>query len=548
MADKIKWLQDEIEIMYQYLGAMPLNEFQEKYLPYRTPNSIMKKAHSLGITLIRSAEWTKKELEKLQNNYGKIPNKELQEKYLPNRTQQSIRRKASELGITLAKNVVWTKGELEKLQKYYGKMSNEELQRTQLPDRTVEAIVGKASELGLTVKTPDWTEEEDEILKKYYGKMPNKALQKTYLRNRTIGAIVGRAGLLSIGSPRSPVWTEKDDEILKKYYGKIPNKELKEKYLPNRTAPAIWHRANSLGIALTRNPDWTEEELDNLRKHHSKISNEELREKYLPNRTIHAIANKARTMGIASQRNVGKAPKEQRLDLPAIINLTPSTELSEGFDDAVVAISREMHQKGIIQKPIENMSPFEFDLALFLIMSDTDFITMDTQANNIYSNALKQYRYSLSRESEDLAENTYIEKIKNDSQIPETERTAIIQSRLGQGAYRKSLLDKYQGRCIITGINQPTLLVASHIKPWAVSSNAERLSVDNGLLLSATYDRLFDGGLITFDKHGKIFLSSLIGTENIKRLGLSKGMSFNLRINRNMEEFLSYHNDVLFVK
>lgn len=81
-----------------------------------------------------------------------------------------------------------------------------------------------------------------------------------------------------------------------------------------------------------------------------------------------------------------------------------------------------------------------------------------------------------------------------------------------------------------------------------VSSNKERLSVDNGLLLSATYDRLFDSGLITFDRQGKIFLSSFIGEENVKRLNLSKGLRFDLGISGNMGEYLDYHNDVLFVK
>ena len=98
------------------------------------------------------------------------------------------------------------------------------------------------------------------------------------------------------------------------------------------------------------------------------------------------------------------------------------------------------------------------------------------------------------------------------------------------------------------GINHPNLLIASHIKPWAVSSNKERLSVDNGLLLSATYDRLFDSGLITFDRQGKIFLSSLIGEGNVKRLNLSNDMRFDLCVRGNMGEYLDYHNDVVFVK
>lgn len=245
--------------------------------------------------------------------------------------------------------------------------------------------------------------------------------------------------------------------------------------------------------------------------------------------------------------------------LPTIQNSNPffdwmalNTGLSESsigkYSGAVGTISKEMYQKGTIQKPLENMSLFELDLAIALIMSDPDFVAKNTRGNHMYSNALKQYRYYLHAVAEDSDDRTYIERIKNDGEIPETEKTAIIQSRIGQGIFRKALLDKYHGRCIITGINLPKLLVASHIKPWAVSSNKERLSVSNGLLLSATYDRLFDGGLITFDRHGKIYLSSLIGAENIKRLALSPDMCFDLCVSESMEEYLSYHNDVLFVR
>lgn len=194
------------------------------------------------------------------------------------------------------------------------------------------------------------------------------------------------------------------------------------------------------------------------------------------------------------------------------------------------------------------MSPFELDLAIALTMNDSDFKDKNARGNHMYSNALKQYRYYINAVTEDIGDNDYIESIKNDVRIPETERKAIIQSRVGQGAFRKALFQKYRGQCIVTGINHPKLLVASHIKPWAVSSNQERLSVDNGLLLSATYDRLFDSGLITFDKHGKIFLSSFIGEENVQRLHLSKGAVFDLNVSGNMGEYLDYHNDVLFVK
>jgi hypothetical protein len=68
------------------------------------------------------------------------------------------------------------------------------------------------------------------------------------------------------------------------------------------------------------------------------------------------------------------------------------------------------------------------------------------------------------------------------------------------------------------------------------------------LLLSATYDRLFDSGLITFDKTGKIYLSSFIGTENEKRLHLQTGTQYPLLVTSKMQQFLEYHSDVVFVK
>lgn len=218
------------------------------------------------------------------------------------------------------------------------------------------------------------------------------------------------------------------------------------------------------------------------------------------------------------------------------------------YSGAVGTVSREMLEEKIISRPLQNMDPFELDLAINSIMRSCYFIDKNTRGNHMYSNALKQYRYFINATCEESKDTEYINGIRADATIPETEREAIIQSRVGQGLFRKALFDKYHGSCIITGIDHPKLLVASHIKPWAVSTNRERLSADNGLLLSATYDRLFDCGLITFDKAGKLYLSSFIGTENVKRLHLSNNLRFNLRLSGSMGEFLEYHNDVLFVK
>lgn len=46
-----------------------------------------------------------------------------------------------------------------------------------------------------------------------------------------------------------------------------------------------------------------------------------------------------------------------------------------------------------------------------------------------------------------------------------TERNATVAIRIGQRFFRRALLSSYGGRCCMTGLAEPALLVASHIKP-----------------------------------------------------------------------------------
>lgn len=84
-----------------------------------------------------------------------------------------------------------------------------------------------------------------------------------------------------------------------------------------------------------------------------------------------------------------------------------------------------------------------------------------------------------------------------------TEAERLVVQRIGQGIFRASLVDYWQGCCPLTGIADPALLRASHIVPWAeCGSDAERLDVHNGLLLSALWDAAFDRGLVSFNDDG----------------------------------------------
>lgn len=129
--------------------------------------------------------------------------------------------------------------------------------------------------------------------------------------------------------------------------------------------------------------------------------------------------------------------------------------------------------------------------------------------------------------------------------LQETERSAIVKSRIRQGFFRKELIKKYSGSCIIPGINEKKLLVASHIKPWAVCTNAERLSVKNGLLLSPTFDKLFDCGLISFANSGRILIFTQLSDEVVSKLHILKTDTFNLKASQELKQNLEYHRDVV---
>lgn len=77
-----------------------------------------------------------------------------------------------------------------------------------------------------------------------------------------------------------------------------------------------------------------------------------------------------------------------------------------------------------------------------------------------------------------------------------TEREARVKVRISQVRFRRWVLASYGGRCCVTGLQEPQLLIASHIVPWSESPE-NRLNPRNGLCLSPLYDRAFDQGLIT---------------------------------------------------
>lgn len=133
------------------------------------------------------------------------------------------------------------------------------------------------------------------------------------------------------------------------------------------------------------------------------------------------------------------------------------------------------------------------------------------------------------------------------------EREAVIRQRVNQSAFRSMILSNYEGHCAITGINIPELLVASHIIPWVDSTSQQKLNPENGICLSALYDKAFDKGFITIspDDYTVCLSSALREYETQDYFDTHFGSVAGHKLIMPIEhipnrDYLAYHRDRIF--
>jgi predicted restriction endonuclease len=170
-----------------------------------------------------------------------------------------------------------------------------------------------------------------------------------------------------------------------------------------------------------------------------------------------------------------------------------------------------------------------------------EYHDLNERGNNMYSRAFDLYiqylesNYNTDKLSKD------IENILADKTVTNTEKSSLIQIRIGQGKFREDLV-RLWGGCSLTGYENISLLIASHIKPWNVANNKERLDPYNGFLLLPNLDKVFDKGLITFEENGRILISRhLIDYE---LLGIT--LDLNIKIDEKHKPYLAYHRSNVF--
>lgn len=139
------------------------------------------------------------------------------------------------------------------------------------------------------------------------------------------------------------------------------------------------------------------------------------------------------------------------------------------------------------------------------------------------------------------------EKATPKTALKESSRQSEIRrARHGQGIYRDKLLAECPF-CPITMINDERLLIASHIKPWAVANDKEKLDHKNGFMLSPLFDKLFDRGFMTFTEDRKIILSNWISPANKKRLGVVDGQFVQmLPLDYERQAYMQFHRSSVF--
>jgi len=117
-------------------------------------------------------------------------------------------------------------------------------------------------------------------------------------------------------------------------------------------------------------------------------------------------------------------------------------------------------------------------------------------------------------------------------------------NRKSQVKYREELYNEFK-HCPFTHIDEFKLLIASHIKPHAVSTKKEQADPNNGLMLSPLYDKLFDKGYISFKENGELLISDWLSPQNRSRISFEYSPE-DLFLNEQRKEYLKYHRVNVF--
>jgi hypothetical protein len=137
-------------------------------------------------------------------------------------------------------------------------------------------------------------------------------------------------------------------------------------------------------------------------------------------------------------------------------------------------------------------------------------------------------------------------RLQQRTDLGPVEKETLIRARRGHGRYRQGL-ETVEIGCRLTGLIDRRHLRASHIKPWCVSNDHEKLDANNGLLLSPHVDHLFDRGYISFTDEGELLISRALNPVVLSAWGLRVPVKRKV-FSEKQCVYLVYHRNNVFEK
>lgn len=231
-------------------------------------------------------------------------------------------------------------------------------------------------------------------------------------------------------------------------------------------------------------------------------------------------------------------PYRDRADLPALWNkrLAQVNDLPE-----VIEFEVAEQKSGGNRRSYVNSKDRAYQLIRELSLPNVTFISIAKIANvsgsYYYLRLFADYFGESVHPYEIQQEAKEIEEIQD-----EKEKMRLTRAREGHGEYKKKLLEQCPF-CPITMISDDRLLIASHIKPWRSSSVFEKTDPYNGLILTPTFDHLFDKGYMSFTDDKRVIMSPFISKMTCSKLGISDNQHVALLPIHGRESYLEYHRD-----
>ena len=225
-----------------------------------------------------------------------------------------------------------------------------------------------------------------------------------------------------------------------------------------------------------------------------------------------------------------------------LTSIGKSPKTAKNYSGAIAGgISSWAAEAGLVKQSLhEIQTAEEFHGTCEAIRQLPIYLARNTVGKGMYDAALNTYADYLADQTQNDLERD-LDQIVDNPQLSNTEKSTLINTRLGQGQFRKKLITQWGG-CAVTGYRDTRCLVASHIKPWSKAGNEERLDPFNGLLLLPNLDKVFDLGYISFEESGRIWLSGEL--EDAETLGIHARLS--VQLDSKHQDYLAYHREKVF--